>query len=120
MLKLSIHNRFVILSDGSRFCEPQPKDLRPRSHHHNRSPRSTTEPHLPSANTTTELSSRPKHRGLMRCFGRDDNSVVVLAEGKCGSVVERGERLWWCERGRRSFGCGSQKREPSLRMTNLL
>jgi|SRR5665213_9506 len=79
MLKLSIHNRFVILSDGSRFCEPQPKDLRPRSHHHNRSPRSTTEPHLPSANTTTELSSRPKHRGLMRCAAERPAASFAVA-----------------------------------------
>ena len=34
--------------------------------------------------------------------------------------LERVWRLWWCGLGGRSFDCGSQKRESSLRMTGYV
>ena len=35
-------------------------------------------------------------------------------------AVERDRRLWWRGLGGRSFGCGSQRCEPSLRMTGCV
>jgi hypothetical protein len=70
-------NKFVILSAGSRFCEPQPKDLPSRLHPRNCSTRSTTDPkvspkicHLDrSIAASCDAQRRDLHRLLLLpCF----------------------------------------------------
>jgi hypothetical protein len=53
-------------------------------------------------------------------FGAEFFHRVAKFSGFSGiSVVEKGRMLWRRRLGGRSFGCGSQAREPSLRMTVL-